>query len=280
MDEKLLNSHMEKLSTELKLKKSSDKTISIYSYFVKRFLLQLESSPERATEDDVKKFLANIIDSYNTKSYALLLSSLRFFFKRVVKRPVMIDIETPKIEKEIKDVLSKEEVERLIEAAPTKKSKLIIGFMYSTGLRVSELVSLSKKNLDLEDAQGVVKKGKGKKDRTFYFSKGLVSPFREYLSTIQGDMVFPGWKGKHMDPRNVQNLLERLRVKTGITKRVSPHTLRRSFATHLHDDGYDIKYIQELLGHSRVDTTERYIDVSSKQLKKIKNPYDSLNIKL
>ena len=103
---------------------------------------------------------------------------------------------------------------------------------------------------------------------------------REYLISVQGDLVFPGWREKEMDPRNVQNLLERLRIKIGITKRVSPHTLRRSFATHLHDEGYDIKFIQELLGHSRIDTTEKYIDVSSKQLKKIKNPYDSLNIKL
>ena len=280
MKEDMTKQYLEKLATELRLKKASDKTISIYSYFITRFLQELDKKPENATEDDIKKFLAKIINAYKTKSYALVLSSLRFFFKKVVKNPVMMEIETPKVEKEIKDVLTKDEIEKLINTAPTQKSKLIVCFLYSTGLRISELISLQKNDLDLVNNQGIVKRGKGKKDRKLFFSKELITPIKKYLEGIGGELVFPGWAGKKMVSRNVQNLLKRLRNKVGITKIVSPHVLRRSYATHLHEAGVDIRFIQVLLGHSRIETTEGYVDVSKKSLEKIKNPLDSLNIKI
>ena len=276
----LIEQYINKLNIELKLNKASEKTKFVYTYFVKKFLLNLDKLPEKATEYDVKAFLAKNIDNYSTKSYALLLSSLRFFFKHIIKSNAMIDIRTPKIEKEIKDVLTQEEVKSLIEIAPNYKSKLIISMLYSTGLRISELVSLNKQDLNLERHQGIVKKGKGKKDRLLFFSKELVEPLSKYLKTVQGDFVFPGWKGNKMHPRNVQNLLNRLKIKAKITKKVSPHTLRRSYATHLHEEGVDIRLIQVFLGHSRIDTTEHYVDVSAKTLKDVKNPFDSLKIKI
>lgn len=281
MKEKSIHPYLNKLTTELKLKKSSDKTISIYAYFIKKFLTNLNKMPEKATEEDIKNFLASIIDSYKTKSYALVLSSLRFFFNKIVKNPdVMKEIDTPKLEREVKEVLTKEEVEKLINAAPTIKSRLIICFLYSTGLRISELTSLEKNNLDLEDNQGIVRRGKGKKDRLLFFSKDLIIPLKKYLNTVEGNLVFPGWGERRMSPRNVQKLLKRLKVEVNITKRVSPHVLRRSFATHLHEAGVDIRLIQVLLGHSRIDTTEGYINVSAKSLREIKNPLDSLKIKI
>ena len=276
----LIEQYINKLNIELKLNKASEKTKFVYTYFVKKFLLNLDKLPEKATEYDVKAFLAKNIDNYSTKSYALLLSSLRFFFKYIIKSNAMIDIRTPKIEKEIKDVLTQEEVKSLIEISPNYKSKLIISMLYSTGLRISELVSLNKQDLNLERHQGIVKKGKGKKDRLLFFSKELVEPLSKYLKTVQGDFVFPGWKGNKMHPRNVQNLLNRLKIKAKITKKVSPHTLRRSYATHLHEEGVDIRLIQVFLGHSRIDTTEHYVDVSTKTLKDVKNPFDSLKIKI
>jgi len=280
MDEKTSQKYIGKLITELKLIKASDRTITIYTYFLKKFFADLDKSPESADQDDVKKFLAKVIDNYKTKSYTLVLSSLRFFFKIVIKNPVTMDgIKTPRPEKVIKEVLTKEEVERLINAAPTQKSKLIIGFLYSTGIRISELTNLRKTDLDIENSQGIVKRGKGKKDRLLFFSKSLIGPMNEYLAAIEGEFVFPGWAGKSMSPRNVQNLLKRLKIKTGIAKKVSPHTLRRSFATHQHEAGVDIERIKEFLGHEKIDTTDGYITVNVKSLKEIKNPLDSLNIK-
>ena len=147
MKEEIIKPYLDKLTTELKLLKASDRTIVIYAYFLKRFLNDLTKAPEKANQDDVKKFLAKIIDSYKTKSYALVLSSLRFFFNNVVKNPVMVGIKTPKVEKSIKEILTKEEVEKLISTAPTQKSKLIICFLYSTGIRISELTNLKKSDL-------------------------------------------------------------------------------------------------------------------------------------
>ena len=280
MEEKATQLYLDKLITELKLTKASEKTITVYTYFLKRFLSDLTKAPEKANQDDVKKFLAKIIDNYKTKSYALVLSSLRFFFNIVIKNPVMAGIKTPRLERVIKEVLTKEEVEKLISTAPTQKSKLIICFLYSTGIRISELTHLRKTDLDLENNQGIVKRGKGKKDRLLFFSKSLINPLKEYLAIVDGEFVFPGWAGRSMAPRNVQNLLKRLRIKTGIAKRISPHVLRRSFATHQHEAGIDIKRIQELLGHERIDTTEGYITVNVKSLKEIKNPLDYLNIRI
>ena len=280
MQENEIQNYLSKLTIALKLKKASERTHTTYSFFISKFLRNLNIQPEKAKQEDIQKFLAEIIDRYNTKSYLLILSSLRFFFKKVVKNPVMEEIDRPKLEDEIKEVISKEEVKRLIDAAPTLKSKLMISFLYSSGLRVSELTALKQRDIDVENVQGIVKKGKGRKDRVLFFSKDLVEPLKRYMLGMQTELLFPGWKGNAMTPRNVQNLLNRLRLKAKIEKSVSPHTLRRSFATHLHEAGVDIRVVQILLGHSRIDTTEKYINVSNQIIKKTKNPYDSLNIKL
>nr|MBI4156208.1 tyrosine-type recombinase/integrase [Candidatus Woesearchaeota archaeon] len=188
----------------------------------------------------------------------------------------MADIKGPKITRHIPAVLTKDEVKSLINAAPTKKSKLILSLLYSSGLRVSELTNLKKNDLNLEANEGIVKSGKGDKDRIILFSKNLAEELKTYLKDIKSDYLFPGLRDNKMSPRNIQKLIERLKPKAGISKDISPHTLRHSFATHLHEDGLDIRKIQVLLGHSRIDTTEIYTKVSIKNLKDIKNPLDNL----
>lgn len=276
MKKELSEEYLQKISNELRLAGFSQRTIKTYSFFLERFLKDLNKKPEQATQEDIKNFLSKIVDSYSKRSYALAISSLRYFFLNVIKKPIMAEIKGPKLTRKIPVVLTKEEVKSLIKAAPTQKSKLLISLLYSSGLRVSELTSLKKNDIDLENNEGVVKSGKGDKDRVILFSKNLAEELKKYSKTINSDYLFPGWNNQKMSVRNVQNLIKRLTEKTGITKKVSPHTFRHSYATHLHEDGLDIRKIQVLLGHSRIDTTEIYTKVSVKNLRDIKNPLDNL----
>lgn len=270
---------LDKLPIELKLAGNSEKTVKIYSYFIEKFLNQFESnkSLEQATEDDIKKFLASLIGNYSNKSRALAASALRFFFKKIIKKSeVMANIETPKKEQHLPNVLTKEEVKNLIDSSQTQKSKLIISLLYSSGIRVSELVNLKLKDLDLGNKRGIVL-GKGSKSRQIFISENLCQEIKNYISQKNPQVyLFSTAKDSPLTTRNIQKIIKKTAEKANIGKKVTPHTLRHSFATHLLEAGVDIKKIQVLLGHSRIDTTQIYTRVSSKELENIKNPLDNL----
>ena len=270
---------LKKLSTELKLSGGSDKTIKIYSYFINKFLQYLSTSSkpiDQVDQDQVKEFLAVLIDSYSNKSRALATSALRYFFKKIVTKPeVMANIETPKKEQYLPNVLAKEEVKKLINQAETEKSGLIISFLYSTGVRVSELVNLKMQDLDLDNKKGKVH-GKGNKSRQIFLSESLCNDLKSYIDRKQPKTFLFSTKDKPLTTRNIQKIIKNTSSKAGISKKVTPHTLRHSFATHLLESGVDIRKIQVLLGHSRIDTTQIYTQVSGKELEHIRNPLDNL----
>jgi len=272
--------YIKKLSTELKLKGFSDRTVKIYSYFVEKYLnklLEENKTLEISNIDDIKSFLAGLINSYSNKSRALATSALRFFYKNVVNKPeLMIGIETPKREQYLPSVLAREEIKKLIESACTEKSRLVISLLYSSGIRVSELVNLKISDIDLENKRGVVF-GKGNKSRQIFLSENLCKELRNYIEKRKPkEYLFSTKKEKPLTTRNIQKLIKKAKEKAGITKKVTPHTLRHSFATHLLESGIDIRKIQVLLGHSRIDTTQIYTRVSTKELENIKNPLDTL----
>jgi site-specific recombinase XerD len=270
---------LKKLSTELKLSGGSDKTIKIYSYFINKFLDFLNTSNnsiDNTSKDQVKEFLAVLIDSYSNKSRALATSALRYFFKKIVVKPeVMADIETPKKEQYLPNILVKDEIKRLINQAETEKSGLIISFLYSTGVRVSELVNLKVQDIDLDNKKGRVH-GKGNKSRQIFLSESLCNNLKNYLERKQPKTYLFSTKEKPLTTRNIQKIIKNTSTKAGINKKVTPHTLRHSFATHLLESGIDIRKIQVLLGHSRIDTTQIYTQVSGKDLENIRNPLDTL----
>ncbi len=269
--EKLLN----KAVIELKLKSYSQNTIDSYLYFLRPFLLKLPSI-DNITLDDVKLYLSTLIDKYSNKSRALAVSSLRFFFKRVLDRPdIYVKLEVPKREKTLPEVLSIDEIKLLIQAAEFKKSKLIIQLLYSSGLRVSELVNLTQKDLDFKQNIGWVRKGKGKKDRIFKIAESLSKNLeKQIIKNPENKFLFS--KEKPLTPRNVQIMIKRAAKNAGINKKVTPHTLRHSFATHLLDAGENLLVIQQLLGHENLETTKIYTHISQDQLKKVKSPLDRL----
>lgn len=262
---------IEKLQTELKLRAFSPLTVRNYVFFVDKFIKRQDKPVDQLTQDDVKLYLADLIENKSKNTTMLAAAALKFFFAQVLNNPIS-SIPIPKKEKKLPDVLTKDEIKLLLNSAETKKSKLILSLLYSSGLRVSELVHLKPSDLNLTENLGWVRKGKGSKDRMFILSESVSKEMNEYLKDKQTNYLFS--KDKPLTTRNIQKIVKHVRTKTNISKKITPHTFRHSFATHLLENGTDIRKIQVLLGHSSLNTTQIYAHVSSEELKKVKNPLD------
>jgi|SRR3989344_3477834 len=264
---------LDDLKNELKLAGYSIKTTQAYLYHNLRFLKFIQKEPPQITEVDIKTYLANQLDMHSKSSVALIKSALRFYYGTILKKEI-VNFKTPKQEKKLPVVLSKEEIKILINAASTSKSQLIIKMLYASGLRLSECLNLKINDLELKEKIGWVRNGKGGKDRSFILAEGFINDLSRYLGYHSGPYLFS--RDKPLTPRNVQKIIKRAAQKAGIAKPVSPHKLRHSFATHLLDSGTDVRVIQELLGHSNLQTTQIYTKVSLEKIKKVKSPLDSL----
>jgi len=269
---------IEKLATELKLRGFTQRTVGNYCYQTKKFLQYTNKDPKQINEDDIKKYMAYLLTDKECKnsSVNLLLSAVKFFFKELLGKDFN-GIKSLKQEKTLPTVVSKEELKKILDAADNRKHKLLIKFMYSAGLRVSECVNIKVEDLDFEQKIGKVRCGKGRKDRLIILSQKLIDELREYLTTRKNksEYVF-SVKNKHMSIRQAQQIVKDAKESAGIKRRVYCHALRSSFATHLLEEGTDIRVIQELLGHSNLATTERYTRVSSEQLRKVVSPLDTM----
>ena len=259
------------LRNELKLRGCSEKTIKVYLFFNEKFLNYANKNSFYVNEADIKSYLSSMIGKYENSSINLAYSALRFYYQDMLKKDLK-EIKVPKRERKMPSVLTRDEIKRLIEASGSNKSRLIIKLLYSTGLRVSELVNLEKKDLEVDEKIGWVRRGKGAKDRIFILPESLKEDLNEILKKESGsERIFP------VTVRAIQKMVKNTSKRSGIKKKVSPHTLRHSYATHLLESGVDIRKIQELLGHSNLQTTQIYTHVSTEELKKIKSPLDSLS---
>ncbi len=269
---------LKKLETELKISNNSPHTIRNYLASNKFLLDFINKPPEEITQDDVKLYLAEKLDNASSMTKILFLSAIKYSFYNILKKDITIDIKRPKKEKKIPSVLSKEEIKSLIDSIQNKKSKLMISLIYAVGLRVSELTTLKTSDLDFAQKTGHLKRGKGNKDRIFNIPENLFEDLKkqsEKQKALNQTFLFTSFKGQ-MTTRNIQKIVSKAAKKAGIEKEVHPHTLRHSFATHLLENGTDIRYIQGLLGHSSLDTTQIYTHISTERIKKIKSPIDSL----
>ncbi len=267
---------LKKLETELKLRGFSSNTVKAYTRHNGKFLAFTNKEPEQISEEDIKLYLASLMGKKSPSSVSLVKAALKFFYDEVLGRGI-VKFKTPKGHKKLPVVLGKEEVKKLIGAASTEKSRIIIKMLYSSGLRVSECTSMKTGDLEIKEGIGWVRKGKGNKDRLFILSQNMHGELADYTKNKQAkSYLFSNKKGMSLSPRNIQKIIALAAKKAGISKRVTPHTLRHSFATHLLEGGTDIRKIQELLGHSNLQTTQIYTKVSTEELKKVKSPFDSL----
>jgi integrase/recombinase XerD len=271
---------IKKLEIELKISKNSEYTLRNYTISVKKLFEFINKNPEEITEDDVKYYLSEKFTKSSSSSTIVFLAALKYSFLSILKKDITLGIKRPKKESKFPAVLTKDEVKKLFESLTNKKSKLMISLIYACGFRVSELINLKIDNMDFEEKVGQVKQAKGKKDRIFNIPSFLLDDLKNQAKQQKenkNEFLFSGPKGK-LTPRNIQKIVSKSARKAGINKEVHPHTLRHSFATHLLENGVDIRKIQELLGHSSLSTTQLYTHISTEELKKIKSPIDELMI--
>jgi integrase/recombinase XerD len=270
---------LDELRTELELRGFSEETIKSYLKHNQDFLKYTNKKEEDMTERDVKLYLSHMIAKKKlaASSVALAKAALKFYYDGILKKNIA-NIKTPKIAKKLPVVLSKDEIRSLIDNTKSTKSKLMIKMLYSSGLRLSECLHLKVNDLEFKEKIGWVRKGKGKKDRLIILSDILIAELEAFLKQKKekNPLVFTNRMGMALSPRNVQKIIKNSARKAGINKRVTPHSLRHSFATHLLEAGVDIRKIQELLGHANLQTTQIYTKVSTEELKKVKSPLDSL----
>jgi len=269
---------LEKLRVELKISKNSDYTLRNYLRANQDLLDFCGKQPDKLEEDDVKAYMAEKTADKSSSSIIVFLSSIRYAYSNILKNDITQGIRRPKRERKIPAVLTKDEVRNLFNKTPTKKSRLMLELIYACGFRVSELINLKVIDLNFDEMIGYVRQAKGKKDRIFNIPKFLVKKLEKQCKNQQEnnqEFLFTGPKGKLSD-RNLQKIVRVVAKKAGINKEVSPHTLRHSFATHLLENGVDIRKIQELLGHADLSTTQIYTHISTEELKKIPSPIDSL----
>jgi integrase/recombinase XerD len=200
-----------------------------------------------------------------------VLNRERFFF----------EIPRPKKPLKLPNVLAISQVEKLFSKLENLKHKTMLYLTYSAGLRVSEVVNLRIKDIHSERMVINIKGGKGKKDRMVILSEGILDLLRRYFSVYRPkDWLFEGqYRGSQYSARSLQQVFHRAKDDAKILQDVTFHSLRHSYATHLHESGTDIKLIQELLGHNDLKTTLRYTHVSTRTLTNIQSPFDKLNLK-
>ncbi|MFA5953699.1 MAG: site-specific tyrosine recombinase/integron integrase [Candidatus Pacearchaeota archaeon] len=269
---------LKKLEVELKISKNSEYTLRNYIFSNEKFLDSVKKPLESINEDDVKIYLSEKLSSKSSTSIILFLSAIKYSFSNILKKDITLGIKRPKKEKILPEVLTKEEVKTLINSIENKKSKLMISLMYATGMRVSELINLKINDLEFEEKICHIRQAKGKKDRIVNLPNQLFVKLEKYADKqrlLKSEYFFSGKNGK-MTSRNLQKIVSKAAKKAGIKKSVHCHTLRHSFATHLLENGVDIRLIQTLLGHSNLNTTQLYTHVSKEQIKNVKSPIDSL----
>ena len=272
---------LDRLVVELKISKSSVYTIRNYLSANTVLLNFIKKSPLEIEVQDVKKYVAENLSLRSATSIILFLAAIRYAYTNLLNKDPTLGIKRPKKEKRIPNVLTPEEVKSIIGALNTKKSKLIVSLIYACGLRVSELVNLKTEDFDFNEKIGHVRQAKGRKDRIFNIPEFLGENLKKQVEDQQQAnqlFLFSGPKGA-LSPRNIQKIVVAAAKKAEIKKKVHCHTLRHSFATHLLENGTDIRKIQELLGHADLSTTQIYTHISTEEIKKIKSPLDSLMIK-
>ncbi len=274
---------MAKLRQHMILKAYSPKTRKEYVNHVGRFMDSLKIPLESVTEDYVRDYVLELIeDKKVSRSYAdQAISALKVLFKGALGKSIVPDnFPRPRKERRLPVAKSQEFISRLIQHLKSPFERAIFMLIYAAGLRVSEVVSLKVTDFDEDRNTILIRRAKGAKDRFVMLSETAYKAVKEQIRTSHTkSWLFPGTKpGRHITERAVQLRLKeivthRMRIKD---ERVTPHTLRHSFATHLLEAGVDLRYIQELLGHASSATTEIYTHVSKEMISRIQSPLDTL----
>lgn len=274
---------IEKFYKQLRIENYSEQTVKNYSSALKLFLEYVKKQKiEQVTDIELQNYLlyCKTEKKYSYSSMKQVIATISYLYKKVIKKavPGALNIELRKPHN-LPTVLSVKEISKILNVTNNLKHKMILLLIYSGGLRLGELVNLKIGDIDSIAMKIHIRQGKGKKDRYIMLSENVLKLLREYYKVYKPtEFIIEGQKDGKYSPQSVQSVFKAAIKKSGIKKKATVHTLRHSFATHLLDDGTDIRYIQELLGHKRLETTQIYTQVSSHSINKIKSPADLLNL--
>jgi len=272
--------NFEDLRREIVSRKYSYKTVKGYLYYNRDFLSFTGKKPFEINDSDIKDYLLYLTEEKQSATSTLnqAINALKFYYGVMLKKKFLYDIKRPRKDKKLPVVLSKEEVARILSSVDNLKHRIILMLVYSAGLRVGEVVRLKPEDIDSERMLIHIRGAKGRKDRYSLLSEATLKILRKYWKQYKPvKWLFPAPdKERHITIRTAQRVFEMACNRAGVKKKVTIHNLRHSFATHLLENGIDLRYIQELLGHKSSKTTEIYTHVSSKDLIRIRNPLDQI----
>jgi len=263
-----------KLRQEMKLRNFSQKTIKSYLYYITDFLSKSNKQIRQINSSDIRNYLEKLADSGTSASTLnCAYSALKMYFEKIMFRKFFVTIPRAKKEKHLPEVLSKDEIIKMLSHLKNPKHHCIVSLLYGSGLRVGEVVRIKMKDLDLERMVLLVRQGKGKKDRFTILPESLKDILNKQKQIKSpDDYLFTNPNDNHLSEASVQKIVAKTAREVGINRVVSPHTLRHSFATHLLENGTDMRYVQELLGHSDIRTTQIYTHVTNSAIRNIKSP--------
>ncbi len=267
------------LIDEMKLRNFSDKTMKTYLYYNDLFLKFIDKSPREVSGKDIKSYLLSLIQRKKSSSTVNLVHNALVFYYGKILRKNVAEIPFQKREKKNPGLATKKNIEDMLKVTKNKKHHLMISLLYASGVRVSELVNIKVEHIDFENRLLLVKQGKGNKDRVTLLSNLVIFQIKEYLKLrpYGSNYLFASSKG-HISPRTVEEVIKIARRKAGIKTNITPHSLRHSFATHHIESGTRTEFIQKMLGHKDIRTTQIYEHLSTKNLLNLKSPHDEMKV--
>ncbi len=272
----------ERMKADFLLRGYSEETLKNYLRHCRHFAKHFMRSPAEMGEEEVRSFMLHLVQERQVGAHLhkAYLVALKFLYRETLNRPEVVEnIPNPKVPKSQPVVLSGEEILAIFNAVRSLKHKAIVGTAYSAGLRISEVLSLHPSDID-SDQMRILVHGKGNKERYSLLSPLILKLLRHYHRKVcpKGTYLFPGQKpGRTLTVSSVSVVFKKALIKAGIKKKATFHSLRHSFATHLLENGNDIRYVQALLGHKSISTTARYTHVSNTHLRTIESPWDTIH---
>ncbi len=271
-----------KFESEMILRNKSYRTIATYKSLINRFLHHFkESDIKLLPDEEIREYIFSMLDvDHYSRSYQnQLINALKRYYEYVYGRKFEdFELPRPKKRQRLPNVIAREDIQTMLDATRNIKHKTILSILYGCGLRLNEVIDLKIENIDFNRKVMFVT-GKGDKQRMIPIGNNLVKQIKNYRRSYKPRVyLFNGYGSLQYSGKSVQNIVKHKALEVGMKKKVTPHTFRHSFATHLLEDGVDLRIIQELLGHSSSRTTEIYTYVSRKNLMNIRNPLDNLRL--